>query len=234
MESFDRTISKKELDRKRKYKAALFIKYFPPRTDLIEKIDSALKKTIDVEAIINSLYTKFTDLEKQYNLQSTHESILMLNVFYIIFSIKEKLFFFIQNKLIELNIKPLRGYIETIIKNISSDEIENIIKDSFSGFQIVHMIRSHQHIELHKELKKHKGKKISKENKKAYINIMRLIITNRISDSKAVERYNRTNKHTVNYSTFNSFKKNHVQLYSNICRDIKSNLDDEALLLSFH
>ena len=71
MESYDRTISKKELDRKRKYKAALFIKYYPPRTELIEMIEgydamipglSGSLVTIDrldLEELIHAMSTPF-------------------------------------------------------------------------------------------------------------------------------------------------------------------------------
>ena len=95
------------------------------------------------------------------------------------------------------------------------------------------MIRSHQNIELHNENKRYKGKKLLLKTKKAYLNIMKLIIANDISDSEAVEIYNQANNFPVKYGTFNSFKTKHRDQYWIIIGGIKSNFDDEPLLLFF-
>jgi len=198
MESYDRTVSKKEPDRKRKYKACLFPKFFIPRNELIENIDIVLKKTLDVDAIINSF-----------------------------------LFLSVQNKLIEKNVRPFPKYIKTFVKDITSDEIEKIIKDSFGSYQYVNITRDHLQTELNKKLNKRIGKKISKARKKSYLSIIKISIAEDISDSEAVKKYNKKYKSTINYSTFNYFKNKHKQEYSNIFNGIINELGDEDLLLRF-
>jgi len=132
---------------------------------------------------------------------------------------------------------------ENIFENESETDfvvsIDDFIDGHFGRMSYYFEISNNKYVEAEKLLKQfnnkpgYMGKKISSDRKKAYIEIIKIIVNEERSEAEAIRKYNLHHDPTIRESAFSYFKTHFNDLYHQLVGGIKKDFDDQKLLSLF-